>query len=40
MGADTTIRSWEKKTALDYNEDMWHETQGVAIKAMLMEVNR
>lgn len=40
MSADTTIHSWEKKTALDYNEEMGHGSQGVAIKAMLMEVNR
>ena len=39
-GADTTIHSWEKKTALDYNEEMGHGSDGAAIKAMLMEVAR
>lgn len=40
VGADTTIHSWEKKTALDYNEEMGHGSEGAAIKAMLMEVAR
>ena len=41
VGADKTIRSWEKKTALDYNEERnANSKDGRAIKAMLMEVNR
>ena len=40
VGADTTIRSWEKKTALNYNEEKGHGSEGAAIKAMLMEAGR
>lgn len=40
VGADTTIHSWEKKTALDYNEEMWNGGEGTTIKAMLMGVSR
>lgn len=40
VGADSTIHSWEKKTALDYNEELGHGSEGASIKAMLMEVAR
>lgn len=39
-GADTTVCSWEKKTALDYNEEKGFGTEGASIKAMLMEDTR
>jgi hypothetical protein len=39
-GADTTICSWERKTALDYNIDKGYGSQGEAIRTMLMEASR